>query len=171
VLTLVNFVAALIVSWVVVYAIYGLTLLVVRAVWWTVRGASWFIAHARVGVTLVIVYPVWWMVRTIAWLGEARIQSSHADTIVAPEVPSTVRSDDVVRPRRRPTFPDVAVSLREASEALLDYRWRVSWARSEMGETAARTRNIIAQTRALIAEVDAPAAGTAEGAPSAASPG
>jgi hypothetical protein len=162
VLTLVNFVAALIVSWVVVYTIYGLTLLAVRAVCWTVRVVSSFIMHASRGVTLLLVYPVWWMVRAIAWLGEARTQSSQSDSIVAPAVPSTVGNCDVLTPTRRPTFPDVAVSIREASEALLEYRGRVFWARSEMGETAARTRNIIAQTRALIAEVDSSAAGTTE---------
>jgi hypothetical protein len=162
VLTLVNFVAALIVSWVVVYAIYGLTLLAVRSVCWTVRFASSLIVHASRGVTLLVGYPVWRMVRAVAWLGEARTQSSSADGVVAP-VPSTVGNRDVLTPRRRrPAFPDVAVSMREAGEALLEYRGRVFWARSEMRETAARTRNIIAQTRALIAEVDASAAGTAE---------
>jgi hypothetical protein len=103
VLTLVNFVAALIVSWVVVYAIYGLTLLAARSVWWTVRVIT---AHACVGAALVVVHPVRWMVRRAARLGEARIQSSHADSIVAPAVPSTPA---------RPTFPDVAVSIRQAT--------------------------------------------------------
>jgi hypothetical protein len=147
VLTLVNFVAALIVSWVVVYAIYGLTLLAVRSVCWIARFASSFIVHASRGVTLLVGYPVWWMVRAVA----ARTQSLPADGILAPVVPSTVGNRGVLTPtRRRPAFPDVAVSIREAGEALLEYRGRVFWARSEMGETAARTRNIIAQTRALI---------------------
>ena len=39
-LTLVNFVATLIVSWVIVYAIYGLTLLAVRSVWEMVRAVA-----------------------------------------------------------------------------------------------------------------------------------
>ena len=39
-LTLVHFVVALIVSWVVVYAIYGLTLLAVRSVWEMVRAVA-----------------------------------------------------------------------------------------------------------------------------------
>jgi hypothetical protein len=163
VLTLVNFVAALIVSWVVVYAIYGLTLLAVRSVCWTVRVVSSLIVHASRGITLLVIYPVWWMVRAGAWLREARTQSSQADSIVEPAVPSTVGNRDVLTPR--PTFPDVAVSIREASQALLEYRGRVFWARSEMRETAARTRNIVAQTRALMAEVDASGAGTAERAP------
>jgi hypothetical protein len=162
VLTLVNFVAALIVSWVVVYAIYGLTLLAVRSVCWTVRVVSCLIVHASREVTLLVIYPVWWMVRAVARLGEARTQSSQADSTVEPVVPSTVGNRDVLTPTQRPTFPDVAVSIREASEALLEYRGRVFWARSEMRETAARTRNIIAQTRALIAEIDASGAGTAE---------
>jgi hypothetical protein len=89
VLTLINFVAALIVSWVVVYAIYGLTLLAVRFVWWTVRVVSWCVVHASLGVTLLAVHPVWWLVRAVARLGEgARMQSSHADRIVAPAVPT-----------------------------------------------------------------------------------
>jgi hypothetical protein len=117
VLTLVNFVAALIVSWGVVYAIYGLTLLAVRFVCWAVRVVSTFIVHASRGVTLLVVYPVWWMVRAVARLGEARTQSSQADSIVAPVVPNTVGNRDVLTPTRRPTFPDVAVSIREASEA------------------------------------------------------
>jgi hypothetical protein len=133
-LTLVNFVAALIVSWVVVYAIYGLTLLAVRSVCWTARFASSFIVHASRGVTLLVGYPVWWMVRAVAWLGKARTQSSPADGILAPVVPSTVGNRGVLTPtRRRPAFPDVAVSIREAGEALLEYRGRVFWARSEMG--------------------------------------
>jgi hypothetical protein len=111
VLTLVNFVAALIVSWVVVYAIYGLALLAVRC---TVRVVSWFIVHASRGVTLLVADPVWWMVRAVGWLGAARIQSPHADSIVAPVVPGTVGNRDVLT--RRPTFPDAAVSIREASE-------------------------------------------------------
>lgn len=114
-LTLVNFVATLIVSWVIVYAIYGLTLLAVRSVWWTVRVVSGFTAHASAGAALVIVYPVCWMIRRVARLGEARIQSSHGDSIVAPVVPSTVGNHDVLTPTRRPTFPDVAVSIREAT--------------------------------------------------------
>jgi hypothetical protein len=160
VLTLVNFVAALIVSWVVVYAVYGLTLLAARCVWRTVRIVSWFIVHTSAGVTLLLVCPVWRMVR--AWLGASRIKSSHADSLVAPVVPSTAGNRDGLAPPRRPAFPDVAVSIREANEALFEYRWRVFRARSEMGETATRTRKIIAQTRALIAELDAPGGATAE---------
>ena len=109
-LTLVDFVAALIVSWVVVYAIYGLTLLAVRC---TVRVVAWFV-RASQGVTPLVVYPVWWMVRAVGWLGAARIRSPHADSIVAPVVPSTVGNRDLLT--RRPTFPDAAVSIREASE-------------------------------------------------------
>lgn len=74
VLTLANFVAALIVSWVVVYAIYGLTLLAVRSVWWTIRVVT---AHAGGGAELVVVHPVRWMVRRLARLGETLIQSAR----------------------------------------------------------------------------------------------
>ena len=110
-LTLVNFVAALIVSWVFVYAIYGLTLVTVRSVWWTVRVVSWSIVHASVGVMLLVVYPVRWTVRAVAWVGEP--QPSLADSIVAPVVPSTIGNRDVLTPPRRPT----SVSTKEASEA------------------------------------------------------
>jgi hypothetical protein len=142
VLTLINFVAALIVSWVVVYAIYGLTLLAVHCVRWTVRVVSWFIVHS-LGVTLHVVHPVWWLVRAVARLGEGvRTPSSHTDSIVAP----VVNRGDVLAPTvRRPILPGIAVSVRQASEALLGH-WRVLWARSEMTETAARTRHTIAQT-------------------------
>jgi hypothetical protein len=89
VLTLINFVAALIVSWVVVYAIYGLTLLAVRAVWWTVRVVSWCIVHASLAVTLLVVHSVWWLARAVARLGEGTpMQSSHVDSMVAPAVPT-----------------------------------------------------------------------------------
>lgn len=114
-LTLVNFVATLIVSWIIVYAIYGLTILAVRSVWWTVRVISGF-THAKAGAALVVVYPVWWMVRMVARLGETRAQSSHdEDNIVAPVVPGTVGNRDVLTPTPRPTLPDVAVSIREAT--------------------------------------------------------
>lgn len=159
-LTLLNFVAALIASWAVVYAVYGLTLLAVHSVWWAVRIASRSIAHASLGVTLVVVPAVCWMVRALARLGAGtRIRSAYADSTVAPAVASTVGGHgDVLAPTiRRPTFPEVALSIREASEALTKYQGRVFWARSEMRETVARTLNAIAQTRALMAEVDAAA--------------
>src|SRR5215469_240476 len=99
-LTLANFVAALIVSWVVVYAVYGLTLLVVHSVWWAARVASGLIVHASLGVRLVVVPAVWRMVRALARLGAGtRI---HAESIVAPVVPSTVgRRGDVLTPTMR----------------------------------------------------------------------
>ena len=74
-LTLINFVAALIASWVVVYAIYGLTLLAVRSVWWTVRVASWFVVHASLGVRLLVVHR---LVRAVARLGEAPASNHRA---------------------------------------------------------------------------------------------
>jgi uncharacterized membrane protein len=89
VLTLINFVAALIVSWVVVYALYGLTLLAVRSVRWTVRVVSWCIVHASLAVTLLVVHSVWWLARAVARLGEGtHMQSSQVDSIVAPAVPT-----------------------------------------------------------------------------------
>ena len=68
-LTVFNFVMALIVSWAILYATYGLVVLAVQSAWWMVRFVSWFIVYAAVGVTLLAVHPVWWMLRAVAWLG------------------------------------------------------------------------------------------------------
>ena len=132
--TVVNFLAALVVSWVIVYAAYGLTRAVVRS--------------------------VWWMVHSAMRLGEAarNIRSWRADGITA-TLHSTAGRGAKSAPAaktQQPAFPDVAISVKEASEALLAYERRVFWARSEIRKTAARTRETIAQTRALLAEVDAP---------------
>jgi hypothetical protein len=126
------------VSWIIVYAVYGLTLLVVRCVWWVVRSV------ARLG------------------NGTRKIRPSPAGS---PPAMSGGTADHGARstlapPTRRPSFPDVAVSIEEATEALFEYERRVFWARSEIRETAARTRETIAQTRALIADVDAAGPGT-----------
>lgn len=158
-LTVFNFVMALIVSWAILYATYGLVVLAVQSAWWMVRFVSWFIVYAAVGVTLLAVHPVWWMLRAVAWLGRdaddvrsSRVgraaRNSHA--AAGPAVKRTAAP-----PMRRPSFPDVAISLREAGEALFAYERRVFWARSEIRETAARTHEVIAQTRALMARVDA----------------
>jgi hypothetical protein len=68
------------------------------------------------------------MVRALARLGAGtRVRFAHADSIVAPVVASTVgrRGDVLAAKMRRPTFPEVAVSIREASEALTKYQGRV----------------------------------------------
>ncbi len=70
-LTLVNFLAALIASWVILYATYGLTLLAVHSVWWMVGLVSSVIVYATFGVTLLVVHSVRWMLRAIARLSRA----------------------------------------------------------------------------------------------------
>lgn len=136
--TVVDFLAALLVSWVIVYAAYGLTLAVVRSVWWMVHSAARLGAAAR-------------NTRSSRAGGTTAILHCAADhgakSTLAPQT-------------RRPSFPDVAVSIEEATEALFEYERRVFWARSEIRKTAARTRETIAQTRALLAQVDATAGGT-----------
>jgi hypothetical protein len=60
--TLVNFLEALIICWVIVLGAY----LATRSVWWTVRFASWAILYATFGVTLRVVHPIWWVIRSLA---------------------------------------------------------------------------------------------------------
>jgi hypothetical protein len=131
-LTLVNFVAALIVSWVVVYAIYGLTFLAVCS--------------------------VWRMVRAVARLGKsARIQSSPADSVVAPVVPSAIGNHgDVLTPTmRRPTSWEEFDALQEAYALWVVRRHQVSISLREMKGTVAATRKTIGQSRVVIANADA----------------
>jgi hypothetical protein len=64
---------------------------------------------------------------------------------------------------RQPSLPEIKVDVREASDALFAYERRMFCARSEMREIAARTLDAIADTRALIAQVDALTAGTLAG--------
>jgi hypothetical protein len=154
--TLFNFLEALIISSVIVYATYGLLVVAMRSLWWVVRFLFWAIACAAFGVTLLLVHPFWWMVGVVARLGDRAqtVRLSRAGSATGHEAKS------VAAPHvRRPLFPDVAISIRDASEALFAYQQQVFCARSEMRAAAARTLEIIAQTRALIAQVDAAAAG------------
>src|SRR5262249_13100858 len=131
--TLVTFLQSLILSWAIVYALYGLTRLAACCVRWTVRSISWLADSVR------------------------NMQASRADGIAATS--SSAGSDQRKRvlaaAMRRPLFPDVAISVREASEALFAHERLMFCARSEMRETAARTREVIAQSRALMAQADA----------------
>jgi len=164
--TLVNFLEALMISCTVVYAIYGLAVLAMFSVWWTVRFASWAMVYAAFGVTLLVMPPIWWMIHRVARFsrGANNIQSSRAVSTAAISY-SAVGDEAKSRPapRVRPSFPDVAISVREASEALYAYERRVFGARSEIRETVSRTLEAIAQTRALMAQVDATAAGDNRG--------
>jgi hypothetical protein len=56
--TLVNFLEALIISWVIVLGAYCIALLAMRSVWWTIRFASWAILYATFGVTLLILRSI-----------------------------------------------------------------------------------------------------------------
>lgn len=158
-LIVLNFVMALIVSWAILYATYGLVVLAVQSAWWMVRFGCWFIVYAAVGVTLLAAYPVWRMVRAVARLGRGagNVQSSRAGSqaAISHATAGPAAKRMMAPPTRRSSFPDVAISLREASEALFAYERRVLCARSEVRETAVRTHEIIAQTRALMARVDA----------------
>src|SRR5215470_18510558 len=83
--TLVNFLEALTISWVIVYATCGLALLAMRSVWWTVRFASWVILYATLGFTLFVVPSISWMIRWVARFnqGANNIQSSRAGSTAA----------------------------------------------------------------------------------------
>jgi hypothetical protein len=147
----------------IVFATSGLKLLAMRSLWWMFSFVFWVIAYAAFGVTLLFVYPVGWMVRSVARLadGAHHIHSSRADSAAAISRGAPAQGAKVVPAPRmwRPSFPDVAISVREASETLFAYERRAFRARADMRETARRTLETIAQTQALMAQVDAAAAG------------
>jgi hypothetical protein len=72
----------------------------------------------------------------------------------------SIRFGESAARTRQPSLPEIKVYVREASDALFAYERRMLCARSEMREIAARTLETIADTRALIAQVDAVTAGT-----------
>jgi hypothetical protein len=151
---------ALIISWVIVLGAYA----AMRSVFWTVRFASWAILYATFGVTLLVVGPTWWMIRSLARFGRDanNIQSSCARSTAAVfHSAAGHEAKSVPAAQPRPTFPDVASSVREASEALFAYERRMFTARSEIRETVTRTLETIAQTQALMAHIDAPSRGEA----------
>jgi hypothetical protein len=156
--TLVDFLEALIIAWVIVYATYGLALLAMRSIWWTARFASWAILYATFGVTLLIVRSIWWTIRSLARFGQGanNIQSSRAGSAAAVSHSAVGHeAKSMPSPRLQASFPEVAISIREAREALFAYERQVLTARSEIRETVTRTRETIAQTQALMAQVDA----------------
>lgn len=127
----------------------------VRSLWWVVRFIFWVIVCATFGVTLLVVHPVWWMVRAIARLANGD-HSLRADGAVAISQGAPGQGAKIVptAEMRWPSLQDVAISVREASEALFAYERRMFRARSEMREAATRTLEAIAQTRALMAQLD-----------------
>jgi hypothetical protein len=135
-----------------------------HSVWWTVRFASCAILYVTFGVTLLVVRPIWWMIRSLARLGQDanNIQSSRARNTAAVfqrAVGHEAKNAPAARPR--PSFSDVASSVREASEALFAYERRMFTARSEIREIVTRTLETIAQTEALMAHADAVSRGVA----------
>jgi hypothetical protein len=115
-----------------VYAIYGLTLLAARSV-------------SR-------------MVRAVARLGEgARIQSSHADGVLAPVVRSAAgtRGDVLMPTMRRPMSSEEFNVLRPACALTVATHRQVLISLRDMKGTVAATRGIIEQSRVLIAKSDA----------------
>jgi hypothetical protein len=107
-------------------------------------------------VSVVILYATYALMRFVArcllWLvGSIRFGEGACD-VQASGVPAART--------RQPSLPDIKGYVREASDALFAYERRMFCARSEMREIAARTLETIADTRALIAQVDAVAAGT-----------
>jgi hypothetical protein len=134
------------------------------SVWWTVRFAFWAILYAAFGVALLVVRLTWWIIHSLARFGQDadNIQSScvgNTATVFHSAVGHEAKT--VPAPRSRPSFPDVANSVREASEALFAYERRMFTARSEIRETVTRTLETIAQTQALMAHVDAASRGVA----------
>jgi hypothetical protein len=158
--TLVNFLEALIISWVIVLGAY----VAMRSVWWTVRFASWAILYATFGVTLLVVHPIWWVIRSLARFSQDanNIQSLCAGNTAAVSHSAVGHEAmSMPTPRPRPPFPDVASSVREAREALFAHERRMFTARSEIRETVTRTLETIAQTQALLVQVDAISRGVA----------
>ena len=133
--------------------------LAMRSLWWVVRFVFWLIVYAAFGVTLLVGPPVWWMVRAVARLGNAahNIQSSRAGNAVASfHGPAGPRAISAPAPLiRQPCFADVEISVRQAREALFACERRVFCARSEISETVARTLETVAQTQAFMAQLKA----------------
>ena len=138
-----------------------LSFLAVCPLWWVICFTFWAIVYAALGVTLLLVH----LVRTIRSVARpadgAPAQSSWVDSADAiSQNASGLGAKGVSAPQKwRPSFPDVAISVREARKALFAHERRAFRVRSEMRETATRTLETIAETQALMAQADAVAAG------------
>jgi hypothetical protein len=103
------------------------------------------ILHATYGVMRFVARCVLWLVCSIRFgEGARKVRGSGVPLAEKP----------------RPSFAEITASSRQAREALIAYERHMLCARSEMRQIAARTLETIAQTRALIAQADAIAAGT-----------
>jgi len=139
-LTVVTYLEALVISGSIVYATYVLTRLAAHFVLWVVRSIRRFDDAVR-------------NVRATRADGVASIfpdpydPKDHSDMgVFAAELP-------------QPSSADVAIYVRQASEALFIHGRHARGALSGMRETAARGRETIAQTRALSVQADAIAEG------------
>lgn len=145
-----------------VYAPMAFELLAVYSVWWVICFTFWAIVYAALGVALLLVHLVRTMVCSVGRLGDGAhpVQSSPVGSPGAVSQSAPGQGAKVVpAPQMWRSLPDVAISVREAREALFAHERRVFRARSEMRETATRTLEIIAQTQALMVQVDASSAG------------
>src|SRR5262249_37092637 len=104
------------------------------------------ILYATYGLMHFVACCVLWLVRSISRFGES------ACNVPASSVP--------MAKTRQPSFPEIAIYVRQARDALFDYERRMHCARSEVREIAARTLETIAQTQALMAQADAIATGS-----------
>jgi len=128
--TVVTVLEALVISWSVVYAVYGLMSLAAYCVLWVVRSIRWFGEAVR-------------KIRTSSNILATRADGIAAATaVIAAEMPP-------------PSSRDIAINVRQAREALFAHERQAFCALSEMRETAARTYQIIAEAQALIIQAEA----------------
>jgi hypothetical protein len=104
------------------------------------------ILYVTYGLMHFVARRVLWLVCSISPFGESACNAPASGVPMAKT--------------RQPSFPEIAVYVRQARDALFDYQRRMRCARSEVREIAARTLETIAQTQALMAQADAIAAGT-----------
>jgi hypothetical protein len=146
-LTVINFLRALIISGTIVYATYALMRLAAHLVLWVVRSIRRLadaIPHVQ---------------------APAKVQSIRARGVAANRHAANGRlgMGSVAAEMPQPSSLGVRINVRQAREALFTYERQAFCALSEMRETAARARETIAQARALIIEAEAIAEGMCSG--------
>jgi len=139
-LTVVTYLEALVISGSILYTTYVLTRLAAHCVLWGIHSLRRFGDAVR------------------------NVRATRADDIASicpdPYDPSG-RSDTGVFAAEmpQPSSAEIAIYVRQASEALFTHGRHARGALSEMRETSARARETIAQTRALSVQADAIAEG------------
>jgi hypothetical protein len=131
-LTLATFLRDFIVSVAILYVTYGLARFAVHGVLRLIH-LGWRFDGGR---------------RSVETSGAGGFASISRATAVDP------RNGLLTATMQRPSFPLVAIAVREAREALFAHQRRMFCSRSEIREIAARTRENIVQAKALMAEVD-----------------